>query len=68
MITEYNVMQTLKNRRNIMISERVADEILEKLEDHLSETIAITGRSYESGVKVTVLMPMSDFVDIARYY
>jgi actin-like ATPase involved in cell morphogenesis len=63
-ITDEDIIRTLKQRKNIMIGERTADEITSKLMVRMSDAkITVKGRFCETGEKMTVEMSMRDFFE-----
>jgi actin-like ATPase involved in cell morphogenesis len=62
MITDEDIIWIMREKHKLLIGDRTAKELLEKLRLHPSGTLAVRGRSLETGLGLTVEVPASDFV------
>ncbi len=60
MITDEDVIRILKDRHNLCVGERTAEEVRNKAISRSSGTISVIGRSFTDGERVTIDVSVSD--------
>ena len=57
-----NVKLYLKRKHDLMVGERTADEIKQKLSEFVKKKIKVVGRSIETGKKKTIHVSFKDLL------